>query len=223
MHDYEKARVSYEKALAMREQLFSLNDPGAADIATTLHHLGSTHLRLSNFDKALEYYSRSKSIRMDLFGTDSLEVAEVNNSIASYYKITHQYELAEPLFRELLLVLQGLPESNPKPLWEARTLDSLGDTLTSLNRYEEAIDTYRAALELKQILLGNDAGTVAETQLSLAGVLFRFGQFDDALIHAEEAVRIRTILGDQRMLQIAQNDLSIIRAKVDELSATAEN
>lgn len=223
MHDYEKAKDSYEKALAMREQLFSLDDPGAADIATTLHHLGSTHLRLNNFDQALEYYSRSKSIRKEIFGSDSLEVAEVNNSIASYYKITHQYELAEPLFRELLVVLQGLPESNPKPLWEARTLDSLGDTLTSLQRFEEAIETYGSALELKQILLGNDAGTVAETQLSLAGVLYRSQRYEDSLAHAEEAVRIRTVLGDERMLQVAQNDLNIIRSKVDELSTAAGN
>lgn len=218
LEDYEQAKVNYALALDMREQLFSLQDEGASEISTTLHHLGSTYMRLGDFDQAIQYYNRSKSTRTTVFGADSLEVAEVNNSIASFYKVTKQFALAEPIFRELLLVLQGLPEDNPKPLWEARTLDSLGDTLTDLGKYEEAITRYIEALDLKRILLGSDAATVAETQLSLAGVYYRTQEYDKAVSHAEDAVRIRELSGDSRYLQIAQRDLATIRAKATEVA-----
>lgn len=212
LKDLEQSKGYYERALSMRESLFSLDDPEAFDISTTLHHLGSVFLRLKDYDSAIDYYSRSKSIRMSLFGKDSLEVAEVNNSIASFYKFTGQHELAEPIFRDLLPVLRSLPEDNPKPLWEARTLDNLGDTLLKLERYEDAAESYSDALQLKQILLEKNSSSEAQTRLSLAGVYYRMQQYELAIEQAEEALRIQQFIGNERAINATRHDLEVIRA-----------
>ena len=222
LENYPQARNHYQQALKMREELFDLDDPEAAEIATTIHHLGSTNLRLGNYDDALNLYMRAKSIRTTLFGPESLKVAEVNNAIASLYMQQKQFKLAEPIFRELRSFLDSLPADNPKPVWEARTLHSLGGTLARLQKYDEAVTVLVEALELKQLLLGNDTDSVAETQQSLAGVYYHVGQLDKAVLHAREAVRIRELNdGDPRYIESAKKDLQFIESKATEAATTA--
>jgi len=222
LNDFPQAKVYYQRALEMREQLFDLDDPNAADTATTLNHLGSTNLRLGNLDEAFSLYQRSKNIRMTLFGPDSLEVAQSNNSIASFYTRQNQHELAEPIFRELLAFLKALPEDTPRPVWEARTLHSLGSTLLRLNEYEEAIVVLIESLELKQELLGNNTASVAQTQQTLAEGYFHNRDYPNAITHAREAVRIRELIGDERYIQSSTKVLNIIQTKAaDESSSSA--
>jgi len=217
MKDLEQSKEYYNKALSMREllsseSLSSIDEPDEYDISETLHHLGSVYLRLQDYDKALDYYTRSKSIRLSHYGEGSLKVAEVDNSIASFYKFTGQYEIAEPIFRDLLPILRSLPEDNPKPLWEARTLDNLGDTLLKLERFEDAVESYSDSLRLKQILLEKNSSSEAQTRLSLAGVYYRMQQFDLAIEQAEEALRIQEFIGNERAITATRHDLEIIRA-----------
>jgi len=221
--NFEQARTLYQQALEMREELFELDEPGAAEIATTLDHLGSTNLRLTEYDTAISLYLRAKNIRATLFGSDSLEVAQTNNSIASFYMRQRQYDLAEPIFRELITSLKALPEDNPKPVWIARTLHSLGGTLTHLQRYDEAVDTLTESLELKQVLLGNDTATVAQTQQSLAEAYFHLKDFANAETHAAEAVRIREFLGDAKFIESSTRVLNIIQSKSIEAAASDDS
>lgn len=221
---YDEAKTQYEIALKMRESLFDLDDPGAADLATTVNHLGSTHLRLGEYDSAIDYYQRAKYIRTKLFGAESLEVARTNNSIAAFYTQTKQYQLAEQTYREQLELLRSLPEDDSKPLWEARTHNSLGRTLINLDQHDKAVDEYNQSLVLKQVLLGNDKASVAETHQSLAGAYYHLGDYQNALVHVLEAVRIRELLGeDPRYLQSAQADLKVIQSKVNENATTADS
>ncbi|MBL4809199.1 MAG: serine/threonine protein kinase [Phycisphaerales bacterium] len=220
LNDLPQAQVYYQRAREMRESLFDLNDPNAADLATTLDHLGSTNLKLKNLDAVLPLYQRAKNIRMTMFGPDSLEVAQSNNSIASYYTRQNQHQLAEPIFRELLTILRALPKDTPRPVWEARTLHSLGSTLIRLNEYNQAIEALNESLQLKQELLGNNTASVAQTQQTLAEAYFHSQNYPNAIIHANEAVRIRKLIGDQRFIQSATRVMEIINAKAaDETSA----
>lgn len=223
LNDYPQAQVYYQRALEMREQLFDLDDPNAADLATTLDHLGSTNLRLGNLDASISLYQRAKNIRLTIFGADSLEVAQSNNSIASFYTRQKQHDLAEPIFRELLAFLKALPEDTPKPVWEARTLHSLGSNLTHLKQYDQAIPALVESLLLKQELLGNNTASVAQTQQALAEAYFHKQDFPNAIIHADEAVRIRNLIGDERFIQSATRVMNIIKAKAADVASAAES
>jgi len=160
---------------------------------------------------------------LTLFGADSLQVAQTNNSIASFYKKQNQHELAEPIFRELLAFLKALPENTPKPVWEARTLHSLGKTLIHLKEFDQAIAILNESLKLKQELLGNDTASVAQTQQTLAEAYFHNQDFPSAITHAREAVRVRTLIGDENLTQAAVRTLEFIQTKAADATSAAES
>ncbi|MFK7760273.1 MAG: tetratricopeptide repeat protein [Phycisphaerales bacterium] len=217
LNDYESAEIHYTASLNMKLELFELDSPEASTIATTLDHLGSTNLQLGEYDAALNLYERARSIRVSLFGPRSLEVAQTTNSIASLYRRQKKHEEAEPIFRELLVVLENLPKDNPKPVWIANTLDSLGGTLIELGKLDEAVEKLTESLALKQELVGNNTASVAETQLTLAEAFFHKGLYEPASEHAREALRIRNKLGVEPFIGNAQRVLGIIEAKAAEL------
>jgi eukaryotic-like serine/threonine-protein kinase len=222
MNDFEQAKENYEEALAMREDLFDIDDTEAVDIAITLDHLGSTSMRLGDYDAALPLYQRAKRIKLTLLGPDDIQVAQTNNSIASLYTQQRKYDLAEGIFRELIDILNNQPEDDPKPVWLAKTLDSLGGTLIQLGKHEEAIQKLDEALALKQLLLGKDTASVAETQQTLAEAYFHNNQATEGVPHAREAVRIRELLGDARLLEVASRVLQIIENKASETETASD-
>jgi len=197
--DYTQARSDYEQTLAMYEQLYLPGEPGSAETARTLDHLGSTCVKLGDWDTALKMYTRARGLRVALFGAESLEVAMSNNSIAWYHVQLGQYEIAEPIYRKALELLQGLPEEKTKPLWVARSMHSLGNTLVHLQRYDEAETMLEDALELKQALLANNKPSVAITLQSLAQVCLLKKEYARAQGFAQQVVDIRQETADPRL------------------------
>jgi eukaryotic-like serine/threonine-protein kinase len=215
LSNFAVARTHYEETLAMRQALFEPTDPEASEIARTLDHLGSTCAKLGDHESAIAMYNQARDIRVTLFGPKSLEVAMSNNSIAWLYVQQSQYETAEPIYREALSLLEGLPEDDSKPLWIARAKHSLGNTLIHLKNYEEASLLLREALDLKQALLGSDKPTVVLTLQSLAESLYHQRDYDQAEIYAQRVVEIREELGDPK-LENAERLLAAIQQRANE-------
>jgi tetratricopeptide (TPR) repeat protein len=87
---------------------------------------------------------------------------------------------------------------------------------------DEAIERLTEALDLKQLLLGTDTASVAETQQTLAEAYFHNQQYLEAIPHAQEAVRIRELLGDERLLNVARRVLQIIESKASETETASD-
>jgi len=209
----EQARTHYEQTLSMYEKLYQPGEPGSSETARTLDHLGSTCVKLGDVDTALIMYTRAKSLRIALFGAGSLEVAMSNNSIAWYHVQQERYEIAEPIYREALELLQALPEEDSKPLWTARAMHSLGNTLIHLERYEEAKSMLGGALDLKLALLSNNKPSVALTVQSLAEAHFNLKEYTQAEEFAMQAVQIREETNDPK-LESSKILLSSIQSKL---------
>lgn len=214
LENYESARLHYTQALQMREALFESNNPQAADTAKTLDHLGSTYSKLGDQDKALGMYSRAKELRVKIFGPGSLEVAMTNNSIAWFHVQQNQYDRAVPIYVEALDLLNNLPENQAKPLWVARTQHSLGNAFIHTKQYNEAVAILKDSLELKIVLLGESANSVALTHRSLAEAHYHLGDYNTAADHAEQSLAIKQTIGDPN-LEPAKQLLAIIMSKVE--------
>ena len=193
--DYGGARDDYTRALSIRERAFGPDDPESAKTARTLNHLGSTLARLGKTEAALEHYTRARDIRVRLFGEGSFEVAGTNNSIAVFHVQNGRHERAVPVFRENIEILRALPEEDAKPLFVARSLHSLGDTLRALGQHEEAAERLAEAASLKELLL-NESSSVALSLHLLADVLLELGRLDEAREHATRAAQIWRAEGD---------------------------
>lgn len=199
LSSFEQARTHYELTLSMYEQLYKPNDPGSSETARTLDHLGSTCVKLGDDETALNMYTLARALRVTLFGAGSLEVAMSNNSIAYYHVQQKQYEIAEPIYREALNLLLALPEKDSKPLWTARAMQSLGNTLIHLERYDEAKSMLGEALDLKQALLSNNKPSVALTLQSLAEAHFNLKEYAQAEEYALQTIQIREETNDPKL------------------------
>lgn len=199
LSSWEQARTHYEQTLSMYEELYQPGDPGSSETARTLDHLGSTCVKLGDAETALAMYTRAKALRISLFGAGSLEVAMSNNSIAWYHVQQERYEIAEPIYREALDLLEALPEAESKPLWTARAMHSLGNTLIHLERYEEAKSMLGEALDLKLALLSNNKPSVALTLHSLAEAHFNIKEYAQAQDFALQAIQIHEETNDPKL------------------------
>ncbi|CAN0598992.1 unnamed protein product, partial [Laminaria digitata] len=161
--NFEQAKVHYIDTLDMYETVFRPSDPESAETARTMDHLGSTYVKLGEFDQAVEMYNRARTLRVTLFGPGSLEVAMSDNSIAWFHVQQGEFDVAEPIYRRALTMLQGLDEDESKPLWVARAMHSLGNTLISLEKFDEARELLTGSLGLKTELLANNKPSVAST------------------------------------------------------------
>ena len=215
LSSFEQARTHYEQTLSMYERLYKPTDPGSAETARTLDHLGSTCVKLGDHETALNMYTLAKALRVTLFGAGSLEVAMSNNSIAYYHVQQMQHATAEPIYREALNLLLALPENESKPLWTARAMQSLGNTLIHLERYNEAKSMLGEALDLKQALLSNNKPSVALTLQSLAEVHYRLKDYAQAQEYAVRAIQIREETNDPK-LSSAKALLSRIQTEITE-------
>jgi serine/threonine protein kinase len=215
LNKFDRARLHYEQTLAMYEKLYRPNDPGSSETARTLDHLGSTCVKLGDHETALKVYTRAKELRVALFGAGSLQVAMSNNSIAWYHVQQDQYEIAEPIYREALTLLQALPENESKPLWVARAMHSLGNTLINLEKFEEADSLLREALDLKQALLSNNKPSVALTLQSLATVNLQLEKYTEAEQYALQVVQIREETQDPK-LDLSKSILENIRSQLSD-------
>lgn len=210
--DYELARDHYLQTLDMYEAVYQRDAPESAETARTLDHLGSTYVKLGEFERAVEMYSRARELRVTIFGAGSLEVAMSDNSIAWFHVQRGDNEIAEPIYRRALTTLQGLKEDESRPLWVARAMHSLGNTLISLQNYHEARELLTGSLELKTELLSGNKPSVASTLQSLAEVCRLMDDYDRAEEYALQVVAIRKDIGDPRLDQ-SRADLEKIRSE----------
>ncbi len=202
--NYEQARKHYLDTLKMYQTMFGPSDPESAETARTMDHLGSTYVKVGQFDEAVQMYNQARAIRVTLFGAGSLEVAMSDNSIAWFHVQRGEYEVAEPIYRRALTTLQGLEEDESKPLWVARAKHSLGNTLISLGQYKEARELLTGALGLKTELLASNKPSVASTLQSLAEVCVALEDYESAEAYASEVISIRQQTADPRLEQSSE-------------------
>ena len=220
--DFEQAKGHYTETLDMYETVFEPSNPESAETARTMDHLGSTYVKLGEFEHAVDMYNRARNLRVTLFGAGSLEVAMSDNSIAWFHVQQGEYDVAEPIYRRALTTLQQLDEDESKPLWVARAMHSLGNTLISLEQYEEARSLLTSSLELKTELLANNKPSVASTLQSLAEVCRLMDDYENAEQYALQAVDIRQETGDPR-LESSRELLEQIRAERSRLTPFASD
>jgi len=199
LNEFEKARDHYLQTLAIYDALYPWGDPRSAEAARTTDHLGSTYVKLGEYESALDMYIRSRDLREQIYGAGSLQVAMSDNSIAWFHVQQGDYETAEPIYRRALSTLQGLEESISKPLWVARAMHSLGNTLIELEQYDEANQMLTGSLSLKSELLSDNKPSVALTLQSLADLAVRTKDYENAETYASQVVDIRRDTADPRL------------------------
>jgi tetratricopeptide (TPR) repeat protein len=169
---------------------YSQPTPIRADLVNQLGKAYKSHI---NYGKAEQAYQESLKIYSDL--SYSSQKLEVLNNLAYLYRLQSRYELAEPLYRQVLAMQQELLGDRHPDI--AASLNNLAGLYNSQGRYKDAEPLYQKALVMGQELLGDHHPNVATSLNNLAGLYYLQGRYEEAEPLYQKALAVwKELLGD---------------------------
>lgn len=199
--DYAAADAYHEQALALARQM---NDPFS--LAHTLHFLGASAGRQSDFERAAALLSESLTLhRQD--PTLTTRIPALLNNLAIVYKRLGDYEQARSLLENGLAEVR---QSGDK-VSTATALANLGNIYTLQGNLAQAAAVHRESLTLRHTV-GDQRG-LASSLTSLAELAVATGDYVRAARLHGVAERLRQEL-DLPLTAVAQEDMERDRAAI---------
>jgi len=203
--NYDTAIQGYTKIIA----LFNNTTPWDTR-ATILNDYAVILLELERYDEALEL----QQTVLDLWVENDPsrpEVAVIQNNLAQTYHGLEDYDRAEENYRTALSKLREFFPDGLHPDISS-TINNLGVLLRDQGNYEEAINYYREALDIRRATLGEYHPNTAFSHLNLSRILLDLDRVDEARPHSQIAVDIMSeVLNNTHLhLLVARSTLARI-------------
>ncbi len=205
---YEGARVTLERALAIREQILG---PDHLEVGETASNLAQVHQDRGRYEEALALSERALGILETNLGPDHPELSTPLLNHGGLLRDRGDLAGADSLLtRALRIDEQAL---GPEDSQTARGLNALGALRELQGRYSEAEDLHARALSARETSLGSAHPDVAVSLSNLAGVLFQLGRYDEARPLYERSLPIlETTRGpDHPNVATVLNNLAAVR------------
>ena len=188
--DYAQAAYYFEQALQVSYEINVLEGVGYCH-----GRLGSAHRLLGNYEQSLTHLERGKAA-----------FAQIKNLLGQRYILFElsllfydlgEYETALPYAEQALQLLKQLGNRSST---ETETLTSLGNILTALSRWDEAIATYQEAIQLKD----NLDGEISELEdlAGLAAVFLAQNNLSEASAHVKKILSNQAMDQENHALQV---------------------
>jgi CHAT domain-containing protein/tetratricopeptide (TPR) repeat protein len=183
--DFDVARSSWERALAIRERALGPEDPAVAQILNNLANLATN---LGDLALAREMNERALAIREKAFGTEHPLVAQSLTNLAIALTESGEYAAALPVLERSLALNQKLiGAGHPKT---ALSEVALGRAYMETGDYERAIELFDRAMETFEKTIGPDHPQVALLLNNQAEALRELGEYAAARPLYERALAI---------------------------------
>jgi non-specific serine/threonine protein kinase len=197
--DYAAADAYHEQALALARQL---NDP--VSLANTLHFLGASAGRQSDFHRAATLLSESLALARQDASLKS-QIPPLLNNLAIVYKRLGDYEQACSLLENGLAEVRQTGDK----VSMATSLANLGNIYTLQGNYPQAAAVHRESLLLRHIV-GDQRG-LSSSLTSLAELAVATGDYERAARLHGIAERLRQEL-NVPLTAVAEEDMERDRA-----------
>ena len=186
-HNNESALIYYNEHIDLLDKYF----PDEEDLlAESLLALGNVLSAEASYDEAIEKLSDCLDIKLNLFGRDSAEVADVRYSLAKCHAKCEQNDRATKLFGEALRCYEA--EGNYQGVCNVYlAIGRMKSSEKNSSDRSTALESYEAALKARrQIALAQD-GESALLLYEYSTLLCQEGNFDAASTHIEEALKVQ--------------------------------
>jgi tetratricopeptide (TPR) repeat protein len=205
----QKALELFKKALTIRIDVFGEYHP---DTATSYNKIGILYYvirkrkkgskgKKEDYDKALNYLNKAKTIREKVFGTNHVDTADTYYSLSMVYNAIHNKRENERYLEKVIKIRKRKDFFDKGDLEKASYYDTLGFYLKSKENYEEALDYFKKALSIRKKNLGHDNISIANSYERIGLIYLQLGKLDFALDAFHNSLSIREItLGENHSM-----------------------
>ena len=178
--------------------------------------IGEVNIVKGKLEIAIFYTKSSKEILERIDYTNHKLYASALNNLGYLYHVLEQYEPAEYLYRNALLVLKKtLGDKHP---YYATATNSLGFLMKQMGNYDEAEKLLIKSKNLRQEILGKNHAEYSTSLNSLGSFYQNIGEFKKAELYYQEAIGIRRNLANSEnyaySLSSALNNLAFLYVKM---------
>lgn len=187
------------------------NVPGTSDkvVSSALFYLAYCKEMKGDKDQARKLYAESLGLlRAHADGEVTADMPTTMCYLAKLYADSEEYELAEPILREVLAV-----EGKGDPTCVQMAANALGELCEKTDRGEEALKYYRSAVESARQVLGDSHETTLAYLGNLVPALMAEGELTEAFeLSSELLKRRREIRGEYHIetVDIKKNSALIL-------------
>ena len=132
--------------------------------------------------EAMKMYMASLKMREEIFGDDSVEVAQTQNNVAGIMMDIGKYDDAEELYRMSLATMEGKfgedAENAEHVIGLSCCLTNVSTVLFKREKYSECVPMFRRSLELLKTLHGEEHPELVITLVNLANALHKINNKD---------------------------------------------
>ena len=182
--DLAGAVAEYRRALALAERHLGAEHPAVADLA---NNLGTALIDLGQPDVAEPELRRALAIEDRVYGPDHLSTAATRANLANLAQARRDFAGAEQQYRDALKIYARQPQPHPDA---AKVAYNYGFLLINLERFEESLAQFEAALDLQRRTLGADHPDAGAYLTGIGVSLAGLGRHAEAVSPLEQAIAV---------------------------------
>lgn len=144
--DYTKAEDYFNK---IRLILLQHDETNGLSLSNLYSNIGVLNEKKGDLEKALEYYSLSIELGMELGDIASFYIGTTYNQIGSLYGEHGPYEKGIDYLEKAIELLQPFSQEPDYNIWMASIYNNLGTANKRLGNYEKAIEFYQKSISIR--------------------------------------------------------------------------
>lgn len=210
---YHDALVYYTLGLRQALQQYGKNSVWSAVFC---NNIGFIYYEQGDYPRALEYYEKSLSIYVSLFGDNHPDVATSSyNNIGLFYNAQGNDSRALEYFEKSLSIRESLFGDNH--LYVATSYNIIGAVYSLQGDYPRALEYYEKSLSIRESLLGFNHPYVATSYNNIGYVYYCRGDYPRALEYYTKTLKIReTILGTEHPSTLeTKENIEFLKTRMD--------
>ena len=205
---YARAKLLYERSLAIDETVYGFRHPAVGD---DLNNLARLYCALGNYQRAQSLYEQALLIFEESCGPAHTRVATVLNNLAQLHTLLGDYEKAESFYEQALFIYKKVfGESHPRV---ATVLNNLAGLHYASGEYIRAKPLYQKALSIDEEFYGGEHPRISIRLNNLAELYLAMGEYDRAQNLYEQALTIAETSGQPELLWRIQFNLGYLLAR----------
>jgi len=172
---YDKAKLLYERSLAIGEKVFGKEHPSVANI---LNNLALLYEVQGDYPKAKPLYQQALSILEKVHGKNHPSIATTLNNLAELYRMQGNYDQAKPLYERALAIDEKV--YGKEHFVVARDINNLALLYHNQGEYNKAEPLFQRALSIGEKVHGKKHPLVATVLNNLAELHRIKGSYEQA-------------------------------------------